>query len=268
MSAFRLSPSGPFFEVAANSDDVENSSSVPDAVTLTGALNQLVSPLEVTLYDDFIGGGAYAVSTEANGSLHIGALNWTFLMSGSTSSIVRSSNGAGTLRGLYAVGVPSSSTSRAGFFLGGLGASLDPENIESIFWRGYLNSDSGFSSARRMGLGLSNGADFGGDGIYVEHSGTISNNVLAVAMKAGVRTQTNTGIACPLDTYQIYELRRTASRVWEFYVNGVLGATLSGNAIPTVKLTAAVQAQGVINVTSAIGADTFQMTYRRRKLAA
>jgi hypothetical protein len=128
-----------------------------------------------------------------------------------------------------------------------------------------LNGDNTFDSSRRVGLGLNNNALLGTDGIYFEHNRNATGvNVQAVASKASNRTIVNTGIVCPFETYQTFELRRIAPLSWQYYVNGVLGATISGSAIPLVALCPAAQAQASISIGSSFGVDTFQMTYRRR----
>ena len=261
MTRFRLSPSGPTIAIASTSDDVDNQSDVPESSTLSEALDNLADPPVVTLYDDFIGGASYNISAEVNLQARVGELKWLLASQNGAATLLRTSNGSGSLRGIIGISMLASSTHRTGLFL----AALDPERVQSLFWRALLNSDNTFSSARRVGLGLNVNANFGGDGIYFEHSATVSANVRAIANKGGAITTVNTGIACPVDTYQVFELRRVGTRSWEFYVNGAFGAAISGSAIPTVAISPACQANGVINTGTAMAVDTFQMTYRGTK---
>lgn len=266
MPSLRSSPSGPAVSVGGSSD-LENVSAV-EGVTISDALENLISPEAVTLYDDFIGGGNFVVGASPNNTIHIGDLNWTFLVAGNTLGLARNGNGQGNFRGLYYWNTQAS-TNRNALMLGT--PSLTAESVERVVWRASLNTVANFGSNRRCGLGAGNGVNFSGDGLAFEHQPVTANgitgsaNVQCAAYKGGVRTAVISSIPAPLDTFMIFELRRTAPLTWEYYVNGVLAATLSGNAIPTAKVTPGAQLTGVINLVTAIGVDTFEITYRRKR---
>lgn len=269
MPTLRSSPSGPPV-VVGGSSDIQNESLV-EGETITQALENLIAPELVTLYDDFIGGGLFISAGEANNTIHIGDLNWTYLVAGGSLGLARNGNGMGTLRGLYFWSVQASSN-RASIFLGS--PSLTAESVERVAWRANITTAGNFSGNRRCGLGKDNGAAFGGDGLCFEHQVTTGNgitgsaNIQCAAYKGGVRTGVITTINIPQDTFAIYEMRRRSALVWDFYINDVYAATLSDNAIPTAKIAPATQLTGVINQVSSIGVDTFEIEYRRKRSAA
>lgn len=270
MPSLRSSPSGPAV-VIGGSSDIENLSLVAGA-TLTQALGNLIAPETVTLYDDFVAGGIYNPDLSPNGSLHIGELNWVFHVAGATQNLSKNGNGQDNFLGLYYWTILASGSNRGSLILGA--PSLTAESVERVIWRSMLNMDPTFTSSRRVGLGVSNGANLGGDAICFEHQAatgggvTGSPNVQCVAYKGGVRSAVISSIATLEDTFMIFELRRRAALTWDYYVNGVLAGTQSGAVIPTVKLTPAAQGVGVVNTVTSMGVDTFEITYRRKRSVA
>jgi hypothetical protein len=78
-------------------------------------------------------------------------------------------------------------------------------------------------------LGVNAAAMAGGLGIYYDSA--VSANWLAICRTASTGSPVDTGIAVPIDTYQLITIQKTVSAV-AFYVNGTLVATITTN-IPT-----------------------------------
>lgn len=273
MPSIRQSPSGPPIPggIDTSSDGIINQSLVPDAATLTVALNRLATSYSNLFRDDFASGAN--TSTAGAALTAYGQKNWTYLKN-FTNNISRPTNAGGGINiGGYAPQCSPNNgfcTLLLGAGVSSPGVGIRPERIDYALFRVIPQNLSNFFQPSRAGFGqIANvGTDFGTDGIYFESNANTSPNWRVVIRKNNIPSNVTTAIPAVNTLYNMLEMRRNAiTGEYTFFIGGVLVRTVLAADLPTITLIPMIQQNGSVNSTSNVTIDRFEMQYTRRPLA-
>lgn len=279
MPTVRQSPSGPPIPggIDTSSDGVENQSLVPDAATLTTALNRLATRYSTVWKDDFCTG----INTISGGAsvlqVGFGDKNWTGFRNNVATSVGRPTNVGGGLNiGAYNLATNNSAAAIAALSTGvgvGPGNGLHLERLDSAYWRGMGTPTISAGAPSRFGFGsqMNLTATLGANGMYFEHvPATNSGNWRVLVRQAGVTTVTiNTTVFSDGSTYQLLEFARNPSTgLMTFSIDGVVVGSAAASTLPNAYVAPIAQHCGTAGSVSASNAERFSMNYTRRRLSS
>lgn len=261
----RLSPSGPVISenLELSSDSVINESAVPDAATLTGALNRLAASYRAFFNEDFVS-GINTFATATGFATGFGQKNWT--VNAVTSGMNRTTTtGGGLVIGAFTTTNTAGSLAVAlgGNTLGLAGNGMRIDRYDYVYWRVFPNSAVSIFGATRCGLGnapVVGVTPLGSQALYFEKLHNPANSPWNIVLQRGGVVGGLSGFNTAAGYAELEMFRGATTGNFSFAINGTpVTGSIAASQLPTGTL-----APLLIGAAAPIAFDRFGMIYTRR----